>query len=156
AWNAIVIMSVMSLKCSAKSAGTPYGFSMCGSIWELSRSAFSICRSTSRMEERYSSSLRRSVGPRLVSGLLVASGPESREVGRGVRLPRLRRRAENHAVAEQTFEQRARVENRRKRLRLAAPREVVRVRAGITGIAIAALAGVFQTDFERRKPRSLT
>ena len=28
AWNATVIMSVISLKCSAKSAGTPYGFSM--------------------------------------------------------------------------------------------------------------------------------
>ena len=57
------------------------------------------------------------------------------------------------AVAEQALEQRARIENRRQRLRLASPRQIVGVGAGVAGIAIAGLARVFHAEFERREPR---
>ena len=62
-------------------------------------------------------------------------------------------RAQRGAVAEQPLEQRARIENRRQRLRLAAPGQIVGVRAGVSGIAIAGLARVFEADFERREAR---
>ena len=129
---------------------------MCGSICALSFSAFSICRSTSRIEERYSSSLRRSVGPRSDLQLLRVFGDE---IENAAAVLRLRARAlpdvSADAVAEQALEQRARIEDRRQRLRLAAPRQIVGVRAGVAGIAIARLARVFQADFERREARLL-
>ena len=59
------------------------------------------------------------------------------------------------AGAEQPLEQRARIENRRQRLRFAAPRQIVGVGAGIAGIAIARLARVFHAQFERREARLL-
>ena len=59
------------------------------------------------------------------------------------------------AGAEQAFEQRARIEDRRQRLRLAAPCQVVGVSAGVAGIAIARLARIFHAEFERREARLL-
>jgi hypothetical protein len=129
----------------------PYGFSMCGSIWALSFSAFSIWRSISRMDERYSSSLRRSVGPRSVSSLRVSSLTKSRMLRR-YRFWRARAFGrQRHAVAEQAFKKRARVEHRRQGLRLALPGQIVGVGAGITGVAIAGLARIFHAQLERRE-----
>ena len=153
AWNAIVIMSVISLKCSAKSAGTPYGFSMCGSICALSFSAFSICRSISRMDERYSSSLRRSVGPEVGLELAACRRYEIEDAAAVLRDGGRALPASGGAVAEQPLKQRARIENRRQRLSLAPPRQVVGVGAGVAGIAIARLARVFHAEFERREAR---
>ena len=105
------------------------------------------------MDERYSSSLRRSVGPRPALQLPRIVGDEIQNAAAILRFARARFRAENHAVAEQPFEQRPRIENRRQRLRLAAPRQVVGVRAGVARIAIARLARIFQAEFERREAR---
>ena len=156
AWNATVTMSVISRKCSGKSAGTPYGLSILGSICALSFSAFSICRSISRIDERYSSSLRCRSGPR--SALQLLGVVRSRNRGCcGATSPA--RRAlpglSDSAVAEQPLEQGARIENRRQRLRLASPCEIVRVGAGIARIAVARLTRVFQAEFERRETRLL-
>src|SRR5438876_11574317 len=54
-------------------------------------------------------------------------------------LPRPRLWAQRHAAAEQPLEKSARVENRRQRLGLAPPRQVIGVSAGVAGIAIARL-----------------
>ena len=67
----------------------------------------------------------------------------------------LRFGAEGDAVAEEALEEGARIEDRRQRLGLAAPREVVGVGAGVAGIAIARLARVFEADLERREARLL-
>jgi hypothetical protein len=62
---------------------------------------------------------------------------------------------QRHAVAEQPFEKRARVEHRRQRLGLALPGQIIGVSAGITRVAIAGLARIFHAQFERREARLL-
>ena len=80
-------------------------------------------------------------------------GDEIENAAAVLRLPRPRFGSQRDAVAEQPLEQRARIENRRQRLRLAPPRQVVGVRARIARIAIARLPRVFQPEFERREAR---
>ena len=92
-------------------------------------------------------------GPEVASQLLRVLAYEIENAAAILGLPRARLRAEIDAVAEQPFEQRARIENRRQRLRLALPRQVVGVRAGVAGIAVARLARVLHADFERRETR---
>ncbi len=62
-------------------------------------------------------------------------------------------RAEDHAGAEQALEQHARIEHRRQRLRLAAPRQVVGVGAGIARVAVAGLARIVHAELERGEAR---
>ena len=57
--------------------------------------------------------------------------------------------AQDHAGTEQALEQHARVEHRRQRLRLAAPRQVVGIGAGIARVAVAGLARVVHAELER-------
>ena len=85
--------------------------------------------------------------------LLRIVGDEIQNAAAVLRFPHARFGTEDHAVAEQPFKQRSRIQNRRQRLGLAAPRQVVGVRAGIAGIAIARLARILQADFHRREAR---
>jgi hypothetical protein len=70
--------SYMSLRYSAKVSGIPDGFSMGGTTWRVSFSACWICRSISRTAYWYSSSLRRSGGPRRAISSLLRSATTSR------------------------------------------------------------------------------
>jgi hypothetical protein len=127
---------------------------MCGSIWVLSFSAFSIWRSISRIDDRYSSSLRRSVGPRPVSSLRVSSLTKSDAAAIQI-FARAGGGRQRQTIAEQPFEEGAGIKHRRQRLGLALPRQIVGISAGITRVAIAGLASIFHPQFERREARRL-
>ena len=120
----------------------------------LSFSAFSSCRSTSRIDDRYSSSFRLSVGPERRLQLL---GVGRDEIEDAAAVPRAADRSSSgvriDARAEQPLEEHARIEDRRQRLRLAPPRQVVGVGAGVAGVAIAGLARVVHAELERREAR---
>ena len=153
AWNATVIMSVISLKCSAKSLGTPYGLSMPGSTCAF------CCSARAQLLLNLADRAQILVQLALIGGTEAAAqrarvlGDEVEDAAPVHLPPRPRLGCQLRAVAEQPLEERTRIEDRRQRLRLAAPREVVRVRARVARIAVASLARVLQPDFERREPR---
>ena len=146
-------MSVISLKCSAKSPGTPYGFSMPG----IDLGVFAIGSRQLLLDLT-------NRGEVLVELPLIgrSEAPAQPAVSSVTKSSRLRRStwrrarasgAELGAVAEQPLEQRARIEHRRQRLRLVPPRQIVGVGARIAGVAVAGLAGVLEPHFERREAR---
>ena len=81
-WNAISWRSNISLTYSAYSTGTPVGLSIMGVSPVISCSAISMRRSISRIDERYSSSLRRSEVPRPAAICVVRSLTRSRMLRR--------------------------------------------------------------------------
>ena len=62
-------------------------------------------------------------------------------------------RAQTGVGAEQAFEHGPWIEHRRQRLGLAAPGQIVGVRTGVAGVAIAGLTGVLHAELERREAR---
>ncbi len=113
-------------------------------------------RSISRIDERYSSSLRRSEVPRSAAHLrraLVDEIEDAAAISQAAR-PSLRRDARVD-VAKQAFEDQARVGFRGHRRRRAAPRQAVGVRARIPRVAVADGPRVVAPEFERTEPRVL-
>ena len=82
-------------------------------------------------------------------------GDEVEDAATVQRASRLGVRRQLGAIAEQPFKQRARIENRRQRLRLAAPGKIIGVSAGIARITVARLPCVLEPDLEGREARLL-
>ena len=117
-------------------------------------SARSIRCSISRIEDRYSSSLRRSAGPRSFTQRRRPVAHEIEDAAAIQQPPRARfRRQAGVDVAEQPLEHQPRIRLRRHRRRRAAPREAVGVGAGIAGVAVADGARVVAAELQRGEPR---
>ena len=95
-------------------------------------------------------------GPERRLQLLGVAGDEVEDAAAVARAPIHFLGAEDHAGAEQPLEQHARIEDRRQRLGLAAPRQVVGVGAGVARIAVAGLPRVVHAELERGEARLVT
>ena len=132
----------------------PVGLSMPGVRSVRSFSARSMRCSISRIDERYSSSLRRSEAPRSADSCVRPLAHEIEDAAAVLHAARAHVGREARVdVAEQAFEHQAGVRLRRHRGSRPAPRQAVRVRARIAGVAVADGARVVAPELDRSEAR---
>ncbi len=132
----------------------PVGLSMPGVRSVRSFSARSMRCSISRIDDRYSSSLRRSEAPRSADSCGRPLAHEIEDAAAVLHAARAHVGREARVdVAEEAFEHEAGVRFRRHRRRRPAPRQAVRVRARIAGVAVADGARVVAPELDRSEAR---